>query len=113
MEPLDWTALRENCAGDEGLIAEVLELFRNESGGMLADIAAAVTAGEAVAIRRTAHRLKGALVSLAARPATDAAKALELAGADGDLAAAREHYALLERELGLVIETISRLPRAA
>lgn len=113
MDPLDWVSLRENCAGDEALILEVLELFRNEAGGMLADIEAAVKAGDAVAIKRTSHRLKGALVSLAARPATEAAKALELCGSNNELGAAPEHYARLARELGRVIEVIAKQARAA
>lgn len=113
MEPLDWSALRENCAGDDGLITEVLELFRDEAGAMLADIGAAVKSGDAVAIRRTAHRLKGALVSLAALPATEAARALELAGANGDLSDTGEQFARLEHELGRVIADIAKLSCAA
>ena len=33
MDPLDWNSLRENCAGDESLVNEVLELFRGEADG--------------------------------------------------------------------------------
>lgn len=108
MEPLDWNALRENCAGDEGLIAEVLELFRNEAGGMLADVGTAVKSGDPVSIKRTAHRLKGALVSLAAKPATEAAKALELAGTNSNIAAAPALFAQLEAELTRVLNTIAQ-----
>jgi two-component system sensor histidine kinase/response regulator len=108
MEPLDWKALRENCAGDEGLVNEVLDLFRNEAGGMLADVGTAVKSGDPVTIKRAAHRLKGALVSLAAKPATEAAKALELAGSSSNLAAAPALFAQLEAELTRVLDTIAR-----
>ena len=44
MEPLDWTSLRENCAGDESLVNEVLELFRREVDGLMRDVRVAVEA---------------------------------------------------------------------
>lgn len=112
MEPIDWNALRENCAGDEGLVTEVLDLFLGEAGAMLADIDAAVKAGDAVAVKRSAHRIKGALVSLAARPSTEAARALEVTGASGSLADAPAQYAKLATELQRLLQAI-RIPRAA
>lgn len=107
MEPLDWDALRENCAGDESLVNEVLDLFRNEADALLADVKAAATAGDAVAVKRTAHRLKGALVSLGARPSVEAARALELAGSNGDLATVDALYATLEHELSRLLVAIA------
>ena len=74
MEPLDWSSLRENCAGDESLVNEVLELFRNDAEGLLADVGKALRAGDATGVKRAAHRLKGALVSLGAKPSTEAAQ---------------------------------------
>jgi len=112
MEPIDWNALRENCAGDEGLVSEVLDLFLGEAGAMLTDVEAAVKAGDAVAVKRSAHRLKGALVSLAARPSTEAARALEVTGATGALADAPGQYATLATEVQRLLQAI-RLPRAA
>ena len=83
MEPLDWNALRENCAGDEGLVNEVLDLFRGEADGLVRDVGKAITEGDALAVKRAAHRLKGALVSLGAKPATEGARALEVCGGTG------------------------------
>lgn len=112
MEPLDWGSLRENCAGDESLVTEVLELFRAEADGLLRDVGTAIDANDAVAVKRAAHRLKGALVSLGAKPSTESARELELAGVSGDLSAARTHYAQLEEEMSRLIQAIS-LPQAA
>lgn len=112
MEPLDWGSLRENCAGDESLVSEVLELFRAEADGLLDDVGKAIEANDPVAVKRAAHRLKGALVSLGARPSTESARELELAGGSGDLSAARALYAQLEEEMSRLIQAIS-LPQAA
>jgi HPt (histidine-containing phosphotransfer) domain-containing protein len=112
MEPLDWNALRENCAGDESLVNEVLELFRNEAEQLMKDVRGAVAAGDPLQVKRTAHRLKGALVSLAARPSVDAARALELAGAGGDLGGVDVQVAQLEAEISRLLQVISK-PAAA
>lgn len=85
MDVIDWSALKENCAGDEALVNEIVELFKREGPVLMADLQKAIGTKEGLAIKRTAHRLKGALVSLAALPATTLAKELELAGSQNDL----------------------------
>jgi two-component system, sensor histidine kinase and response regulator len=108
MEPLDWNALRENCAGDDDLVNEVLELFRKESASLLGDVRAAVKSGESVAVKKTAHRLKGALVSLGAAPSVAAARELELLGAEGgDQAKFAQVYEILEKEMARLVAAIS------
>ncbi len=98
MQPLNWTALKANCAGDEHLVSEVLVTFRREQEPLVRAVRDAVDAGDAEAIRRAAHRLKGALLTIAAQPSIDAAHALEFGGADG----ARERFATLEAELRML-----------
>ena len=112
MEPLDWSALRENCAGDESLVNEVLELFRKEADALLGDVGTAVRARDALAVKRTAHRLKGAVVSLGARPCVEASRALELAGSGGDLAAVDALFDALSREMARLLTVIAS-PHAA
>ncbi len=99
MVVIDWQALKENCAGDEGLVTEIIELFRKEGPVLLADVQTAVGSREPLAIKRTAHRLKGALVSLAAHSATSLAKDLELAGSQNDLTRVPELNTQLEVEM--------------
>lgn len=111
-EPLDWNALRENCAGDEALVNEVLELFRQEAEALIADVRVAVKAGDALTIKRSAHRLKGALVSLGARPSVEAARALEIAGTSGDVAGCKALFDRLESELARLMKIVS-MPTAA
>lgn len=112
MEPLDWNSLRENCAGDESLVNEVLELFRREADELMNDVRIAVGQRDPQAIKRTAHRLKGALVSLAAKPSVDAARGLEMYGATRDLEGVDAALAQLDTELRRLIKAIS-LPSVA
>jgi|APLak6261674355_1056100.scaffolds.fasta_scaffold04747_2 HPt (histidine-containing phosphotransfer) domain-containing protein len=112
MEPLDWSSLRENCAGDESLVNEVLELFRKEADALLNDVKAAVVARDALAIKRSAHRLKGAVVSLGARPCVEASRALELAGSGGELSSVDALYEVLAKEMARLL-TVIAMPHAA
>ncbi len=107
MEPIDWNALLENCAGDESLVAEVLELFRKDGPAMLADVGTAVKSGDSLAVKRTAHRLKGALASLAAQPCVLTSRELELMGSKGELSKAADMYAQLEREMARLMALLS------
>jgi two-component system sensor histidine kinase/response regulator len=111
-DAIDWASLRENCAGDESLVNEVLELFRKEAPALLADVRTAVTQRDALQVKRTAHRLKGALVSLAAGPATQAARALELSGGGNDLATVDLQFLHLEAEMQRLLSAVS-VPHAA
>lgn len=113
MEPIDWNALKDNCAGDESLVAEVLDLFRQEAPALLADVHTAVSQGEAGGIKRTAHRLKGALVSLGAQPSVIAARELEHMGAANDLARVSDGLASLEREMARLLLALNASARAA
>lgn len=68
---------------------------------------AAVAARDALQIKRTAHRLKGALVSLGAKPSVEASRALELSGAGNDLGTVDALFTKLETEMGRLISVIS------
>lgn len=107
MEPLDWNSLKENCAGDESLVQEVLELFRKESTGLLDDVRKAVASKDPLQVKRSAHRLKGALVSLGAMPSVAAARDLEKQGSDGDGSKFDPTFATLEKEMARLLSAIS------
>lgn len=107
MDVIDWNSLKDNCAGDDGLVTEILELFRKEGPALLTDVQRAVAAGDGQAIKRTAHRLKGALVSLAAHPATAIAKELEHAGAQNELSRVAGLQIQLETEMARLMGALS------
>jgi two-component system sensor histidine kinase/response regulator len=96
--------------GDEALLVDLAKLFCEESPKMLAAVQAAVSAKDADRLQRAAHSLKGAVATLAAQKAFDAALRLERLGRAGDLADADKAYAALEAQierLRSVLETLS------
>src|SRR5438093_760780 len=96
---LDRAALLERTDHDPELLLDILNTFREDSAKLLAEIRSALARREARALARPAHTLKGALATLAARAAAEAARRLESVGRADDLGSAEEACAALEREL--------------
>jgi len=96
---VNWDDLRSNCAEDEDLVRELVHIFLAESPQMLEDIRKSWMAQDAVALKQTAHRLKGSLVSLAAHPAAQCANVLEQMGYEAKLEGAGKVMAELESRM--------------
>jgi signal transduction histidine kinase/HPt (histidine-containing phosphotransfer) domain-containing protein len=101
---VDASRLREQVAGDHGLIAELLGMFQAERTRLLVTLEEAIDRADARGVERTAHRLKGTFGTLAARAAADVAQRLESMGRTGNLVEAR-------RELGALDEMARRVER--
>ena len=67
----------ERVDGDLDLLAEIAGLFLADAPAMLADIIAAVAAGDAQEVSRSAHRLKGSILTFGAPTAAAVALRLE------------------------------------
>jgi len=93
---LDRAGALARVGGDEGLLQELATLFLRESPGWLQEASAALAAGDAVKLQRTAHTLKGAVGIFGARAAQEAALKLEQVGRGGNLAGAAAAYRALE-----------------
>ncbi|HEY7700218.1 MAG TPA: response regulator, partial [Vicinamibacteria bacterium] len=87
---LDREAAMGRASGDPALLAELTGIFLEETPETLRRIEQAFEARDAKAIERLAHRLKGALLTLAAPAAAEAALDLESAAAAGSENALRE-----------------------
>ena len=96
---VDWDAALRRVRGSAEAMKKLAQLFATESNRLLPEVRAAVEAGDAAALRRAAHTLKGSVACFAAQPATDAALRLELMGRDHNLAGAAEAVATLEAEV--------------
>ena len=95
--------------GDEALLADLAKLFCEESPKMMAAVQQAIAAKDAERLERAAHSLKGAVATLAAQKAFDAALRLERLGRAGDLSEAERAYEALESQierLRSVLETL-------
>ena len=98
-EVLDAEALLRRVNGNQAAVAEIIAVFRADSGEMLRAIDAALSAWDAEALARAAHRLKGALMTLAAPAASRAALRLEDIARERDLRLAADARAALARVL--------------
>jgi len=89
----------ERLGGDEELFAEVAGVFRDDSPKMLDDLKQAIAANDAVAVRRTAHGLKGAAGYVGGTKVAETAVEIERLGAANELAETSRLFADLEREV--------------
>ncbi|HEX5043163.1 MAG TPA: response regulator [Candidatus Polarisedimenticolaceae bacterium] len=95
----DPAAAAARLGGDRRLLREMLALFLSESPAMFQEVERAVTAGDAPALRRAAHALKGSVANFAAPRPVEAARALEKMGTNGSLQGAAEALRELEGAL--------------
>jgi HPt (histidine-containing phosphotransfer) domain-containing protein len=86
----------ERVGGDEQLLQEVAVLFLDDYPKVLGEIHAAIQAGNAKAVERAAHTLKGSVANFGAEDVVEAAFVLESMGHSGNLATAVEGYARLD-----------------
>jgi len=97
------------ASGDRELLAELIRIFLEETPETLPRIEEALEARDARAIERLAHRLKGALLTLAAPAAAQAALELETAAGGDPEGASREAFDRLRQEVSRLEEELKSL----
>jgi two-component system, sensor histidine kinase and response regulator len=107
--PIDTASALGRVEGDAELLKEMAALFLKELPELQTSLRKAVTAGDAKAIERAAHKIKGSIGHFAAQPAFEAALKLETLGRDGRLSAAEPAYAELEKEIERLIPAMADL----
>jgi len=85
-DPVEWEALLQSIDGDEGFARELVAAIVGTGSRELSAIAAALAAGDAAALRKSAHVLNGASANLRAKAASLAAVRLEEAAGRADSA---------------------------
>jgi HPt (histidine-containing phosphotransfer) domain-containing protein len=107
-EPVfDRNAVMDRVEGDIKLLHEILGLFFDEIPGLMSEIQEPVARGDAQALERAAHTLKGCVGTFGAKRAYDLALALETMGRGGNLAGAQDTYAKLEAEIARLIGALT------
>jgi CheY-like chemotaxis protein/HPt (histidine-containing phosphotransfer) domain-containing protein len=96
---LDGTALLAQVEGDTELLTELVMIFLQDCPRLVGAVREAVARGDAKALERAAHTLKGTLSNFAASAAIAVALRLEQMGREGNLAQAGEACAALEAEI--------------
>ena len=89
----------ERLDGDEDLLRELCQIFLEESPKTLRNLRQALAEGDAGAVMRAAHSLKGEVGYLGAGVASQAARKLEDMGRENKLTGAPETMIVLEREI--------------
>jgi signal transduction histidine kinase/HPt (histidine-containing phosphotransfer) domain-containing protein len=96
-----------SLAGQDGLFRQMVDFFFEEWPQQLAEIEAALTRNEATSMARAAHRLKGTVVYLGAKPLLTALDRVEQIGGSGDLSGAAASIADLRREARRLAEAVT------
>jgi HPt (histidine-containing phosphotransfer) domain-containing protein len=104
--PLDLAALLARVEDDWELLDEMISLFLESSPLLLAKIEATIAVHDGPALERAAHALKGAMQSMGAAPAAQAAFRLEERGRAGDLEDANELLISLKHEFDRLIAAL-------
>ncbi len=96
---LDESTLRARFEGEPELLRDVVNLYLEDCPNLICGIRGAVERGDARALERAAHKLKGTVANFAAQAAYDAALSMEMMGREGHLEQAAEALQGLESAL--------------
>jgi two-component system, sensor histidine kinase and response regulator len=99
LQHLDRSVALARMDGDEQLLQEIARVFMDDYPKVLSQVRAAVAAGDAVLLERSAHTLKGSVANFGAAQAVAAAYELEIMGRRHELANCRQGLDKLERAL--------------
>jgi len=92
--------------GDLGLFREMVGFFFADGLDLAREIQAAAAAGDATAVERKAHRLKGTVLYLGAEAASAAITGVETLGRARDLSGAAPAIRAMETELSRLAEAL-------
>ena len=109
---LDPDRLLDALDGDVETTRGVVELFAVQRADLVEQLRDAIGRSAAADVHHVAHSLKGALATLGADAAAEAALRLERIGRAGDLAQVAAAFAALERELERLQPELDRFARA-
>ena len=98
IDPTVWADLLESVGGDGEFIAELLEIYFDDSPRLLATMQDAVSVGNAEDLRRAAHSLKSSSASFGATRLSEKCKEVEDMGKAGALEGAAERVGQITAE---------------
>src|SRR4051794_857691 len=93
---IDRSAALDRVGGDEELLREIAGLFLEEYPSLIQEIRVAIEKGDAHALERSAHSLKGSVANFEATAAVSAAFRLESLGRSKNLEHAGEALVALD-----------------
>ncbi len=110
---IDQDALLARFDGDRRLLRQLARLFLADYPSNLAQIKNALRSGDASALAKAAHKLKGAVGNFAASKVVAAAESIEMLGKCGDFIAAKDALVTLESELGQFAKELNGITKSS
>ena len=109
VQAFDLASALKRVKGKQPFLKRLAHVFLQEMPHTMADILAAVTAGDALQLERSAHRLKGAAITMSAKPVADAAAKLEQVARRGELGGINEAFHVFEIHAAELIAELEAL----
>lgn len=106
--PFDVNTVIAMCGGDAGFAGAIMEKFRATAERETAEIEASLARGDAPALRRAAHSLKGMAAYLSAQRVSELAQQIEFLARDNRLADAGPPFEALQKEIVRVLVLIDQ-----
>ncbi len=110
-DAFDEKALMDHVDGDIEFLEETVAMMDEDSPDLLERIQAAAASGDAAALVKPAHTLKGMLANFCADPAESAARELEIMGREQRLADVQAAVDKAQRETLRLIEALKQYLR--
>ena len=98
-QPMDYGETLREFGGDKKLLDEVVENFITCARSQVVAMEQAISTGDAGALSREAHKIKGAAANIAARPLAEATRAIEEKARAGDLSGMSGLFAVFKKEM--------------
>jgi PAS domain S-box-containing protein len=102
----DWDALIARVGGDEKFLLKLVGVFLADCPKRMAAIRKALMDGNAEALAREAHTLKGAVGNFGVTKIADATRELEMRAREGNLISARTSHAALDEKLAAFTDAL-------
>ena len=105
----DYEAAFARAGGDSQLLAEIASMFLDQSTRMIDELQDALRAGDAQALVRASHAIKGSVGNFSAHPTMEVALRLEGHAQNGNFRAAGETFEALRWEIDRLRRALSPL----
>ena len=107
--PLDYAAALAAVNGDAQFLLDLASILAEDVPLRMNEIQKSLAVGDAKAVEKTSHRLKGSFIPFFAQEAIALAQALETAGGLGDSTRATEIFGNLRREVDLLLAQLAAM----
>jgi HPt (histidine-containing phosphotransfer) domain-containing protein len=106
---LDLAGALARFGGDESLLHDMMEYFREDIPGLLTDLENGLAEDDTSRARRAAHSIKGLAAHIGANQLAEAAQKLEQLAAANDLPQVRAEREAFQQHVGLVMNELAQI----